>query len=604
MKPSLLFKLRRAQRRGHEIAPFAFRSWVALLGLWRLTLPCLIASAEDHEPSPSGNAPPAAPAHVVVRWSLPPEASVHIFTDQGWLDVTRRRVVGLSRGYLYLFRIELLHQDQRVRVYPSVELLRSVHVPPSVDPAEFPVPLSVHSTDLREIQRGGLVTKVVVLERPATAVPETFPATEPAEVNAPLKISVCEAAEEVGMPVLIMRVGSRAYEEGPPEGFTVGPVFWPGSAAEPPGSMEPPAAPGPSRDEAVAVGFRKHASLSAEALAGGVLPGRRSVTPRLPLNPITAPLGSTGPPSQVLGRLDYSYLCDGGDRFPPAGRDPLGLHVGLDPADAVGFYTTRGKMAKAAALPVCIYTPRYVAVRTVRFGVWGRYAVQTGDTKEVMGRAGLVGVSRSGERSGREEVALEEARLGPVVAVGPLTPLAVHQVRWLQARGRVDRASPLAAAVLEATLRGSQEPRLALWIQAAEVWRVREYPAYTAMTRSARILQGYGRAEQVVKVMEPPRAPGELLLWKVASKGDAQPGEVIDFAIYFKNIGQEPIEALSIVDSLPPRLEYLEGSAGSDRGAVFSVGPNEAGSSLLRWDIPGVLPPGAQGVVWFRARVR
>ena len=57
-------------------------------------------------------------------------------------------------------------------------------------------------------------------------------------------------------------------------------------------------------------------------------------------------------------------------------------------------------------------------------------------------------------------------------------------------------------------------------------------------------------------------------------------------------------------DSLTARLEYIPGSARSDRDAVFTLQQNEAGSVALRWEITGVLQPGKSGVVSFQARIR
>ena len=59
----------------------------------------------------------------------------------------------------------------------------------------------------------------------------------------------------------------------------------------------------------------------------------------------------------------------------------------------------------------------------------------------------------------------------------------------------------------------------------------------------------------------------------------------------------------SIVDSLLPRLEYVQGSAKGPAGAVFTAGENRVGSMELRWDI-GTVPPGVQGAVSFEAKVR
>jgi hypothetical protein len=61
---------------------------------------------------------------------------------------------------------------------------------------------------------------------------------------------------------------------------------------------------------------------------------------------------------------------------------------------------------------------------------------------------------------------------------------------------------------------------------------------------------------------------------------------------------------VAVTGSLSPRLEYVPGSAQSDRTAVFTTQDNGAGSVILRWEISGWLLPGQSGVVRFQARVR
>jgi hypothetical protein len=58
------------------------------------------------------------------------------------------------------------------------------------------------------------------------------------------------------------------------------------------------------------------------------------------------------------------------------------------------------------------------------------------------------------------------------------------------------------------------------------------------------------------------------------------------------------------VDSLSPRLEYVAGSARSDREAIFVLQENAAGGQVLRWEIRDPLPPAAQGIISFQVRVR
>jgi hypothetical protein len=55
---------------------------------------------------------------------------------------------------------------------------------------------------------------------------------------------------------------------------------------------------------------------------------------------------------------------------------------------------------------------------------------------------------------------------------------------------------------------------------------------------------------------------------------------------------------------LSARLEYVPGSAQSDRPSNFTTVENEVGSVIVRWELPGTLLPGQSGVVKFKAKVR
>jgi uncharacterized repeat protein (TIGR01451 family) len=95
-----------------------------------------------------------------------------------------------------------------------------------------------------------------------------------------------------------------------------------------------------------------------------------------------------------------------------------------------------------------------------------------------------------------------------------------------------------------------------------------------------------------------------LLLFKWADRQEAQVGDLVTFYLKYSNNGSRPITDVAVSDSLTGRLEYIPGSAKSDRNAVFTLQENEAGSLILRWEISGRLLPGESGKVSFQARIR
>ena len=95
-----------------------------------------------------------------------------------------------------------------------------------------------------------------------------------------------------------------------------------------------------------------------------------------------------------------------------------------------------------------------------------------------------------------------------------------------------------------------------------------------------------------------------LLLCKTVDTTCANIGDVVTFMLRYSNPGPTPMSNVVVNDSLTGRLEYVPGSAKSDRDANFTTQENEAGSVILRWEIGGTLPAGQSSFLRFQARIR
>jgi uncharacterized repeat protein (TIGR01451 family) len=93
-------------------------------------------------------------------------------------------------------------------------------------------------------------------------------------------------------------------------------------------------------------------------------------------------------------------------------------------------------------------------------------------------------------------------------------------------------------------------------------------------------------------------------LLKLASCGNAQPGEEIELTLRFDNIGDQVIGNVTVVDNLSTRFEYVPQSALSSVDADFSAKPNDTGSLILRWEIKEPVQAGDGGILRFRVQVR
>ena len=95
-----------------------------------------------------------------------------------------------------------------------------------------------------------------------------------------------------------------------------------------------------------------------------------------------------------------------------------------------------------------------------------------------------------------------------------------------------------------------------------------------------------------------------MRLTKLADRESASPGDVLSFVIAYENITLVSYKSVTIVDSLPAELVYVEGSANSSRDARITVESNEVGSARLKWRIEETIEPGEGGLVTFRATVK
>ena len=91
---------------------------------------------------------------------------------------------------------------------------------------------------------------------------------------------------------------------------------------------------------------------------------------------------------------------------------------------------------------------------------------------------------------------------------------------------------------------------------------------------------------------------------KSADKRDAVTGDIITFTIRFRNTGERPLYNVQLIDNLTPRLEFIEGTATSDRNGRLVVEDNQEGSLILKWELSEEIEGNSGGTVTFQARVR
>ena len=118
-------------------------------------------------------------------------------------------MAGLLIGKVYRFRVTGIPQAEGAELYPTVELIDRTY-PPANLATSYPIPITLDQDDLNEALAGKMVTRVVYLEDPQTAIavsqdPQTSGVLDVGEKDDALRI-----ADKFGRPVAIVRLGTVA----------------------------------------------------------------------------------------------------------------------------------------------------------------------------------------------------------------------------------------------------------------------------------------------------------------------------------------------------------------------------------------------------------
>jgi uncharacterized repeat protein (TIGR01451 family) len=299
------------------------------------------------------------------------------------------------------------------------------------------------------------------------------------------------------------------------------------------------------------------------------------------------------------------YLCDGGDREYPVHYDSTS-RLGLDTEDTVAEYVEHtGKNRVKAATRVCVYAPRFAAVRTVSLPHEGQTISEVGGLRGAVGGTGLhskLGITTQTKRDGVGNVRVR-SRAG-----GLESEMVPDSVDTLAAPGfhemLLNTFQDL-AFVRSGTFEQSDAARLQLGLQSALNWSREQNPIIVAkIDMPIEGLQTVTSSCLTVIDDRPSDQPGKLRVVKLADKKSAEPGDVITFTIRYDNEGPREVHHVRIVDNLTPRLEYVADSATSDRPGKVLTEDNGEGSLVLVWELDETLPAKSGGVVTFQCRVR
>jgi uncharacterized repeat protein (TIGR01451 family) len=468
--------------------------------------------------------------------------------------------LGLRVGVPYRLRVSNIPERPGVALFPVIEVVGHLHRPQGIDPGKYPIRVVFSLEDLYDtVDRGRLVTQVVYLEDPDQALPVAMPKDEIPVVSLGPAEDPLKVASALGRVMAIVRMGGRQPSPDEPPFGVVGPG------------------------------------------AGGPCPFIGPDGGRCPV--ACGPVCGTPPPPGRPWLPRDEFLCDGGDRATPAHFAGDGGLTGIDPRDAVVRFDDGRRPRALPTNVVCIYAPRFAEVRT-SLGTTEALAVEGATTNKLVEKQATE-AARQGPKRLAQNTAAELARVrARASGLASRTRAGGHtEVRVLNEYNNSVNIALNRLRQVPETARNRQKAAKMLERLRAEGIKTAESAVVTGIIEGASQTVMTWTPRETVGVETPPNRPGMAVVKRV-SAGEAEAGDVLTFVIQYRNMGNTPIRSVAIVDSLLPRLGYVPGSAKGPTGTVFTAGENSVGSTELRWEIPGAIPPGGEGYVEFQAVVR
>lgn len=486
-----------------------------------------------------------------VRVVVPTQSLIEFASGASFMATEKSTATaGMMIGPVYRLKITNIALNPGREIYPSIEVVNRL-TPPAGHENDFPIQVVITQDDLQNAIDGRMVTRVIYLEDPRTALPHRHrenvqPSTDIGGAQDPLR-----AAEGMGRPMAILRIGSRV------------PL------------------PSDRLDE-----FNFHAS------APDMLP-----------DPQTANRPAEQGVRNPNAKQD-EYIFDGDDRGEKVHISPTWDVYGLDTEDTIGhFDTLSGRRIVTPSNRVAIYAPRFGAVRQVAgvFKAQFNQGVGSMEEKTPIAMAGRSSISLTN----KQHLALQRNQSG-IRASGLIDRTrGVTADNTIHLTGFRNSFEPYEDLQLMRLGKPSsvQSARLSLGLLSAGVWQ--DNLGLQVVTKGIKpiIVKDVATIEALVAT-DSEDGFAVLRVTKIASKISARAGEEVEFTIRFDNLSNEKIGNVTLIDNLTRRLEYVPGSAECSLAADFVNEQNAGGSLMLRWEVTDPVEPHTGGVIRFKCRVR
>lgn len=157
-----------------------------------------------------------------VEVGAPEGAEVSLRVEGAFVNTNRSKAkAGMLIGQVYRCKITNIPGFPGEELYPSIEVIDRLF-PPEGLAAKFPIPVHVTQEEIELALDGKFITRVIYLESPDTALPvaqrdDTQRIIDVRPTDDPL-----HAADAVGRPMAILRIGSRIPNQDGSDGLDFG----------------------------------------------------------------------------------------------------------------------------------------------------------------------------------------------------------------------------------------------------------------------------------------------------------------------------------------------------------------------------------------------
>lgn len=308
------------------------------------------------------------------------------------------------------------------------------------------------------------------------------------------------------------------------------------------------------------------------------------------------------PPGRVPWPAD-EYLWNGCDLNENAHVRANYVVHGLELQDTIVHYDTeQGTTEVCHSNCVPIYAPRFASTRKT--------------TTPIL----YEGHERMAAVEKPDLPVIQREMLPPGVAIQPVPPVGQVGLKQLQVFREQNRGIVIEQPVMLIQVREGYLPNQDLQKYAIMIFENGEKPRFTELIQAALVWQHNLPPQVIIDARPVAEAKGEkppmgfhvyerdakacIKICKVASRADAQPGDIIDFMLKVENVGDQTLERVTILDNLVTRLDYIETSAECSIAHTFSTCENQGDSLTLRWELHDPLPPGHHAFLRFQCRMR